>query len=663
MFSAVQLTSEIAQKVADDLDKPRWKPGDPVLLAMLARRRQETGRSVVRIGLWAAVVSYIIYGLCDWFLFPDVGTNVVLARILVGLTFLALLEICVRARCSLDTLHLVAATAVVSGALIWLGVALTTEYQQSLAAFMVFGTVFVLGANLFFDFKLWLAALSSTIVAIGFILAALFLIEARIEIRAVVALYFANFLALSMYLSWRFQVERYRAFLHYLRAQSQEQAAVEKGHLLNEMANTDPLTGLRNRRAIAYEFSRLIHEYATDGYEIGLILIDVDYFKRFNDRLGHQCGDDCLVSLAKALEETAKTHNAIAGRFGGEEFIVLCRVNDADQLAEIARSYCHAVEQLRIVHPDRGDDQLFVTISVGASLTRTDTNLDFRRLVQEADRALYVAKFSGRATSAVYNPATIKEDRASENIAELLATAVGERRLFLVYQPIFESSSRKLIGNEALMRMRDRDGATIGPAVFIPVAEETGMVSRLGAWAIGQACEDMLQHDLGAIVSVNISAAQLKDPDFARMVSDTLASHNISARRLALEVTESMELVIGAVVIRNLEHLRALGVQVWLDDFGTGFAGLAWLRRFDFDVVKIDRSFLHDCDSAVGLRMLQDMVQLLHNQGRLVLIEGVETAEQEALAKDLAVHSMQGFFLGRPTALGGGAQGHAPSAG
>jgi len=625
------------------------------LLAMLARRRQETGRRVVRIGLWAAVLSYILYGLCDWFLFPDVGTTVVLARILVGLTFLALLEICVRARCSLDTLHLVAATAVVSGALVWLGVALTTEYQQSLAAFMVFGTVFVLGANLFFDFKLWLAALSSTIVAVGFILAALFLIEARIEIRAVVALYFANFLALSMYLSWRFQVERYRAFLHYLRAQSQEQAAVEKGHLLNEMANTDPLTGLRNRRAITYEFSRLIHEYATDGYEIGLLLIDVDYFKRFNDRLGHQSGDDCLVSLAKALEQTAKNHNAIAGRFGGEEFVVLCRVNDADQLADIARSYCDAVEHLRIVHPDRGDDRLFVTISAGASLTRADTSLDFRRLVQEADRALYVAKFSGRATSTVYNPATIKEDQASENIAELLATAVGERRLFLVYQPIFESSSRKLLGNEALMRMRDREGATIGPAVFIPVAEETGMVSRLGAWAIGQACEDMLKQDLGAIVSVNISAAQLKDPDFARMVSDTLASQGIPARRLALEVTESMELVIGAVVIRNLEHLRALGVQVWLDDFGTGFAGLAWLRRFEFDVVKIDRSFLHDCDSAIGLRMLQDMVQLLHNQGRLVLIEGVETAEQEALAKDLEVHSMQGFFLGRPTPLRGGA--------
>lgn len=626
------------------------------MLAMLARRRQETGRSIVRFGLWAAVVSYILYGLCDWLLFPDVGASVVLARTVVGLTFLALMEICVRMRCSLDTLHLVAAAAVVSGALIWLGVAQTTEHQQSLAAFMVFGTMFVLGANLFFDFKLWLAAISSTIIAVGFMLAALFLVDVRIEIRAVIALYFANFLALSMYLSWRVQVERYRAFLHYLRAQSQEQAAVEKGRQLNEMANTDPLTGLRNRRAIAYEFSRLIHEYATDGDEIGLILIDVDYFKRFNDRLGHQSGDDCLVRVAGALEETAKTHNAIAGRFGGEEFVVLCRVNDADQLAEIARSYCDAVEQLRIVHPDRGDEKLFVTISAGASLTRADTNLDFRRLLQEADRALYVAKFSGRATSTVYNPTTIKDDRASENIAELLATAVGERRTFLVYQPIFDAFSGRRIGNEALMRMRDRDGAIIGPAIFIPVAEETGLVSCLGAWAIGQACEDMLQHDLGAIVSVNISAAQLKDPDFASMVADTLASHEIPANRLALEVTESMEVVIGAVVIRNLEQLRALGVQIWLDDFGTGFAGLAWLRRFDFDVVKIDRSFLHDCDSAVGLRMLQDMVQLLHNQELKVLVEGVETAEQEALAKDLGVHSIQGFFLGRPKAPEGAAE-------
>jgi EAL domain-containing protein (putative c-di-GMP-specific phosphodiesterase class I) len=273
---------------------------------------------------------------------------------------------------------------------------------------------------------------------------------------------------------------------------------------------------------------------------------------------------------------------------------------------------------------------------------------DRERLLQEADRALYTSKFSGRAMSTVYDPLTIYEERSSENLAELLSTAIVERRLSVVYQPIFEAASERLMGHETLMRFRDREGRAIGPAVFIPVAEHTGSIVELGAWVIDQACSDMRRHGLGPVVAVNISAIQLKAPNFSLLVAEILGRYEIAPNRLALEFTEGMDIVPDAVALRNIEHLRNLGVQVWLDDFGTGFASLAWLRRFDFDVVKIDRSFLHECHIPQGMRMLQDMVRLLRNQGYKVLVEGIETGEQKVLVPRLGVHAMQGYHLGRP---------------
>ncbi len=646
-----QISDEISRRVTAALAKPRWKPAEPALLALLDERNVDSDRSLVRVGIWAAVLSYMIYGIFDWFLFPDVGFQVVLTRAVLGAFFLILLEICVRTGATMATLHLVAALAIVCGGLGWLLAAIATEHQLSLAVFMVFGTIFVLGANLFFNFRLWLSALSSTVVTVAFMAAAMFIVDVSFGIKLVIALYFANTLVLSLYLSWRLSVARYRSFLHYLHALSQEQAAIEKGQKLNEMAYTDPLTGLKNRRAIAQEFLRLSQEYASHGYEVGLILIDVDFFKRFNDRLGHQRGDECLIDLAGVLEETAASHQGIAARYGGEEFVVLCLTSGPDHLAEIASGFCEAVEKLGIAHPDRNDHRDIVTISAGASMTRADNGLDFRLLLQEADRALYMSKFSGRAKATVYDPATVEEDRASENLAELLSTAIAENRLYIAYQPLFETSPERPFGYEALLRLRDRNGATIAPTIFIPVAEHTGLISKLGAWVIAKVCSDLRIRDPGTVIAVNVSAVQLKDPGFALQVASILQKHNVPARAFALEITESMSVARDATATRNLEHLRTLGVQLWLDDFGAGYAGLAWLRHFRFDLVKIDRSFLHDCDGHQGVQMLQDMVRLLRNQGHSVLVEGVETEEQKRLVQRLGVHSMQGFHLGRPAAI------------
>ena len=647
----MQLTDDVARKVVEAIARPRWHSADPTLLAMFLQKDVDENRRLVRWGIWAAVFSYVAYGLFDWFLFPDIADRLVLTRITLGITSLALVEFVARRGFALATLHLVAALAIVSGAIGWLIPALGTADQAALSHFMVFGTVFILGANLFFNFRFWLSAISSATVTISFVCAALFFLQTDIVGRGVLSAYFMNCLVLSLYLSWRLSLERYQTFLHALRAQIQEQAAIKKGQKLTEIADTDPLTGMKNRRAIIREFSELRKDWAADDDEIGLILIDVDYFKRFNDGLGHQAGDDCLIKLAHVLSETAASNNAIAARYGGEEFVVLCKVTGRAHLHEITQQFCRAVEGLDVHHPDRGDKLDIVTISAGASLTRADQSIELRVLLQEADRALYASKFAGRATFTIYDPHATDQDRSSENLSELLKLAVSNELVSVAYQPICDLASGRVLGHETLMRVCDFDGTMISPSVFIPVAEQTGAIVELGTWLIDRACSDMVEYGLGSVVTANVSVLQLKAPNFSLRITEILGRHGLAPQKLAIEITEGSDIFLEAQAVRNMERLRNLGVQIWLDDFGTGFAGLSWLRRFKFDVVKIDRSFLHDCQTSRGLSLLQDMVGLLRNLEHAVLAEGVETEEQQMLLQRLGVHSMQGFLTGHPVPI------------
>ncbi|TIO76864.1 MAG: EAL domain-containing protein [Mesorhizobium sp.] len=647
----MQLTEDVARRVTEAISRPSWKSADPTLFAMLLQKNADQNRKVVRWGIAAAVLSYICYGAFDLFLFPDVADRLILTRLSLGLTFLVLVELVARRGFAITTLHYTAALAIVTGAIGWLLSALGTTHQAELSHFIIFGTVFILGANLFFNFRLWLSAISSATVTVAFVGATLFVLKADFGTRLVLSTYFANCLVLSLYLSWRLSMERYQTFLHALQAQIQEQVAIENGQKLIEIADTDPLTGLKNRRAITREFSELCREWATDTDEIGVILMDVDYFKRYNDRLGHQAGDDCLIELARAFDETAAANHAIAGRYGGEEFVVLCKVAGRDHLREVTHQFCRAVEDLKISHPDRDDKLDIVTISAGASLTRAEQSIELRILLQEADRALYASKFSGRATLTIYDAQATDQKRASQNLSELLKHAVSEGLVSVVYQPICDAVSGQVLGHESLMRLRDFDGSMISPSVFIPVAEQTGGIEELGLWLIDRACGDMVEHGLGAVVSANVSVVQLKAPNFPLHITEILGRHGMAPQKLALEVTEGSDIFLEAQAARNIEQLRNLGVQIWLDDFGTGFAGLAWLRRFKFDVVKIDRSFLHDCQTIRGLSLLQDMVRLLRNLGHTVLVEGVETKEQQNLLQHMGIQSVQGFLTGRPVPI------------
>ena len=198
------------------------------------------------------------------------------------------------------------------------------------------------------------------------------------------------------------------------------------------------------------------------------------------------------------------------------------------------------------------------------------------------------------------------------------------------------------------MRLRMLDGTAVPPSLFITVAERTGAILELGRWAIRTACRELLVDNHVRVVSVNVSPIQLKTAGFATSVAAILAETGVPGSRLAFEITEGLEMEMHSDILRCIGDLKLLGIRIWLDDFGTGFAGLSWLRLIDFDTVKIDRSFLHDCAIPRGKAMLQDIIGLVRNRGHKILVEGVETDQQMALMLEFGIDQVQGFHVGRP---------------
>lgn len=449
-------------------------------------------------------------------------------------------------------------------------------------------------------------------------------------------------------MNWKLNRERYNVFLNALEARIQQKQASERGKALLRLSHTDSLTGLDNRRAVDQKLRDYWSDWQRHGVTFAAILIDVDFFKKYNDYYGHQEGDRCLVLVANALKEAIEAYDGSIGRYGGEEFIVVARMETGEQAADLAEAIRCSVENLALKHQQRRDGISIVTVSVGAGFTRKQTGAKLERLIHEADRALYGAKASGRNCARLFDPNDPQSSDESENIAALLKIAIDQRLVSLVYQPIRNVVSGRLDAVEALMRLRMLDGTSVPPSLFIPIAERTGAILELGRWAIRTACTELLIDEHVPVVSVNVSPIQLRSPGFAASVAAILGETGVAGGRLALEVTEGLELEMHSDILRCINDLKTLGVRIWLDDFGTGFAGLSWLRLIDFDTVKIDRSFLHDCNGPKGKVMLRDIIGLVRNRGHKILIEGVETEEQMTLMRQCRIDYVQGFHVGRP---------------
>jgi diguanylate cyclase (GGDEF)-like protein len=620
----------------------------PEQLRRLYKQKSENARkSATRNGLWIAVAAYLAYSFTDYLFIGDVVRYTAAGRLLVGVAALCILELLLYRKAKADTVDMAAAVSVLAAYLVWLLTAQMTTVRDAFSYYMVFGAIFMMSVNLFFSFRFPVALAASATNMLIFIVALYLFAPMLLLHKLILGAFCISCFIFTSYVNLQLNRERYKVFLNALEASLQQAAADERGKALLHLSNTDSLTGLENRRAIDQRLRDYWQRWLDNGAPFAVLLIDVDYFKHYNDCYGHQEGDRCLVAVSRRLQSVASSFGSVIGRYGGEEFIVITPMQNSERAAELAEVMCAAVRALAWPHEHRRDGTSVITVSVGVSYTRDQTK-QVDKVIHEADRALYAAKANGRNTLVVFDPEDPQSSDDSEDIAATLKIALEHGLVSLVYQPIRNVQTGKTDAVEALMRLNMLDGTSVSPGKFIPVAERTGSIIELGRWAVRTVCRDLLATDLVQVVSINVSPIELKKPGFSNYVAATLAEFGVTGARLAFEITEGVELEIDKDVVRCISDLRKLGAQVWLDDFGTGFAGLSWLRLIEFDTVKIDRSFLHDCNTERGKRMLLDIISLLRNRGVSILVEGVETIEHLRLMQQYGINQLQGYYIARP---------------
>ncbi|MDB5673030.1 MAG: diguanylate cyclase domain protein [Sphingomonas bacterium] len=409
---------------------------------------------------------------------------------------------------------------------------------------------------------------------------------------------------------------------------------------ITHLAFNDVLTGLPNRAHFLEYVDQELRLAASNGARIAVLVIDLDAFKSINDTLGHPAGDALLVHVGRCLTRTLDS--AFVARLGGDEFVVVARVDDnAERIAERAL--------ISIAEPTAIDGHdLTVEASIGIALSPGD-GTDARQLLKSADLALYRAKELGRGTYCFFEESLNRRAQERRQLESDLRLAMREGQFELYFQPLFDLEHDRIGSFEALMRWHHPIRGIVSPTEFIPVAEDTGMIVELGAWALREACAEASRWPSHIRVAVNVSSVQFRRPGLSDVVMQALSANGLEPGRLELEITESIFLEESDATFRLLHGLRALGVRIALDDFGTGYSSLSYLQRFPFDKIKIDRSFIQDILSRPGavaiVRAITDLARAL---GMETTAEGVEESEQLAELRKHGCTSVQGYLFSRP---------------
>jgi diguanylate cyclase (GGDEF)-like protein len=626
-----------------------WRQRRCETLASLYNAQQRKAqRDEARLAIWFVAGLYVLFAAADAVLIEDVLGYAVAARIMIGLTYGLGIGLQIRRGVRASFVEMQCAMGVVVGFAAWLILTSLSAHTSNVLLYTSYGTVFMMVANLFYNLRFRVALITSGSITLIFFAATAFLFDASFEFFvATGSLYLLSFV-LTLFINWKLNVERYRVFLNSLSAEIRQRQARERGDELLKLSTTDALTGLANRRATDDYLQELWREWKSNSAAFAVVLIDIDYFKMYNDFYGHQKGDACLVTVAKAMEGLVAQYHGKLGRFGGEEFIVLLAANSPDEVIKVAEEIRQTVLDLEIEHEARSDHLSVLTVSIGAAFSDDVEGSKAERLVTNADRALYLAKDSNRNCVKMFDHRLSANSETTDSVKELLRTAIAEGRLSLAYQPIWDVKSGTMLAAEALMRLTAANGSPVSPAIFIPVAERTGAIVELGDWAIREACDQLICNDAIPAISVNVSVVQLSRPNFAEHVADILLEKGVSPSRLILEITEGSEIDENSMVIQAINELTACGVRVWLDDFGTGFAGLSCLSKIGFDTVKIDRLFVQASDTRRGEKFLRDMMKLVANSGHKLILEGVETSEQVDRLKGHGARFLQGYYFNRP---------------
>jgi diguanylate cyclase (GGDEF)-like protein len=431
---------------------------------------------------------------------------------------------------------------------------------------------------------------------------------------------------------------------------------------MRRMAYTDALTGLSNRLAFREALDHRLMELRGVGRQLALLFADIDDFKRVNDTLGHDVGDEVLIQCANRIREAVERlagGSAQLARFGGDEFVILLHA-DAEHTGDVRTAATQLAEAL-VVELGRPilvqDRQVFLGTSIGVTLFPDDAS-GATMLMKNGDIAMYQAKLAGKNCHRFYSRAMDQAVSRRVRIEHDLRGAWERGELVMAYQPIYNVAEKRLVGAEALLRWKHPVHGQIAPSVFIDVAEQSGLIETIGPAVVRAACKDAARWRMDfpdsdeLFVAINVSARQLRSGDFREQVLEALEQTGLPPKLMHVELTETAVLSDETQARNILTDLRNHGIKVWLDDFGTGFSGLSHLRRVPVDGVKIDRSFITDMmRDPDDLALTAAIIAMAHSLGMTVVAEGVEKEGQMDLLRSRGCDLAQGYLLGYPMTM------------
>jgi diguanylate cyclase (GGDEF)-like protein len=414
-----------------------------------------------------------------------------------------------------------------------------------------------------------------------------------------------------------------------------------------QLARTDPLTGLANRSHFIHLLRRAIDAARTEGTGAAVVFIDLDGFKNVNDTCGHHVGDALLESVARRLCACLRASDVV-GRFGGDEFVVLLPgLGTAAEVSLITDKVMRACT----TSVEHAGDKVAVSASVGVALFPDDGG-DAEQLLKHADAAMYVAKQSGRNNTRFFGADLRARRQADRTLVMALRAAINRDQIGVAYQPIVDGVTREVLGMEALARWTHPELGPVAPTDFIAMAEDSGLIGALCHRVSVAASRELMALPAAQrytrYVSINVSPVQLRTPHFVRYAQRMLAQTGIDPHLLAIEITETAVMHDVELAMRMLTQIKALGVSIWLDDFGTGHSSLTYLRQLPVDCIKIDRSFVTGIDAAGAGPLLHGIVSMARSIGCEVLAEGVETELQREALLAIGCTLMQGLLFGAP---------------
>ncbi|MGP8121366.1 MAG: putative bifunctional diguanylate cyclase/phosphodiesterase [Xanthobacteraceae bacterium] len=434
----------------------------------------------------------------------------------------------------------------------------------------------------------------------------------------------------------------------YLNVSGRNAERLQLAHLrVLELAQTDTLTRLANRACFLGRLDDILCNARDSRFSV--LMLDLDRFKNVNDSLGHAAGDLLLREVAERLKSGLRDNDLLA-RLGGDEFAIIQMAGD-DQRAD-ATALATRITQLMAAPFHLRRRKVDVGASIGIAMA-PDHGRDPQDLLRRADLALYRSKAAGRSCFTFFDPAMAADLEAQNTLEGDLREAIAEGQFEVFYQPVYDIATERPCGAEALLRWRHPTAGLIPPDKFIPLAESTGLIVPLGEWVLGQACRDAAAWPDDLKVAVNLSPVQFKQKELFGVICAALLESGLAPQRLEIEITESVLLERGPDNLAFTEELKEIGVSLALDDFGTGYSSLSYLTMFPFDKIKIDKSFIRDLGSNAHCgAIVSSILTLARGLDISVTAEGVETAEQLALLRQLGTNFAQGYLLGKPMPVG-----------